>query len=131
MKIVINTRIGGFDISAEALCELISQDCEYVSSYEWTSRLSYEEWINFENGFEKELNSNRLKKDNIIFFYDDNYNESRTDNCLIQTILKLGKNANTQYSELKIIEIPDDVKWYIHCYDDGTEEIHEEHRVWG
>lgn len=131
MQVVINTKIGGFDVSAEALYELIMQNCKHISSYEFISEYPYEEWISFENGFEKELNTNRLKKDNIIFFYNDNYNESRTNNCLIQTILKLGKNANTQFSELKIIEIPDEVKWYIRVYDDGTEEIYEKHRIWG
>jgi hypothetical protein len=130
MKIVINTKIGGFDISAEALYELISQNSEFISSYEQTPKCGYEQWIGFKNGYEKEVATDRLKKDNVVFFHHDDYRESRTDSKLIQILLNLGKNANTKYSELKIVEIPDDVKWYIRCYDDGTEEIHEEHRVW-
>ena len=31
---------------------------------------------------------------------------------------------------LKIVEIPDDVKWYICTSEEGYETIHEEHRIW-
>lgn len=31
---------------------------------------------------------------------------------------------------LKVIEIPDDVKWYIYESEQGFETIHEEHRIW-
>jgi hypothetical protein len=44
-------------------------------------------------------------------------------------VKELGKNANTDYSELEVIEIPDDVQWEIGEYD-GLEWVAEKHRVW-
>lgn len=48
----------------------------------------------------------------------------RTDENLIKAIDEL-KSTN-----LKVVEIPDDVKWYIHESEEGYESIHEEHRSW-
>lgn len=33
-------------------------------------------------------------------------------------------------TELKIVEIPDSVEWYVYTDDDGSESVHERHRVW-
>ena len=57
------------------------------------------------------------------------YNIERNDLALIQVIEELGIKAFGNYSNLKIIEIPDDVKWEIHEYD-GYEHIAEKHRTW-
>ena len=48
---------------------------------------------------------------------------------LVSTVKVLGDRANTRFSKLKIVEIPDDVKWQIHDYD-GWEWVAEQHRVW-
>lgn len=58
-----------------------------------------------------------------------NENKLRTQPLLVECVETLGKDVNTSYSELKIIEIPDDVDWGISEYD-GIESIHEVHRVW-
>jgi hypothetical protein len=54
----------------------------------------------------------------------------RDDPILIQVVETLGEDADGRYSELKVVEIPDDVDWYIHDYD-GMETIRESHRSWG
>jgi len=54
---------------------------------------------------------------------------NRDDPYLIQTIEELGLKCNTRYSEIKIVEIPDNVEWEI-MEDDGTEYIAEKHRQW-
>jgi hypothetical protein len=41
-----------------------------------------------------------------------------------------GTAINTSYSDLRIVEIPDDVNWYIAEYD-GREHVAERHRTWG
>ena len=41
----------------------------------------------------------------------------------------LGEKANTRFSDLKIVEIPDGVDYEIDEYD-GIESIHEKHRSW-
>lgn len=62
--------------------------------------------------------------------YGYGYEISRTDPKLIQAIEKIGcENASGYSARLKIIEIPDDVEYYIDDYD-GIEEVHEIHRSW-
>lgn len=53
----------------------------------------------------------------------------RNNPLLIQTVEHLGKEANGVCAELKIIEIPDGVEWYIEEYD-GMEWVAEKHRTW-
>lgn len=55
----------------------------------------------------------------------------RNNPRLIAAIEKVGlEESSGSSAELKIVEIPDDVDWYIHEYD-GMEDVYEEHRSWG
>jgi len=53
----------------------------------------------------------------------------RCDPLLIQVIEKMGKQAGGPCSNLRIVEVPDDVQWEISDYD-GFEHIAERHRTW-
>ena len=53
----------------------------------------------------------------------------RNDPVLVQVVEQLGKAAWGDYSELKVVEVPDGVDWYIDEYD-GKERVAETHRVW-
>lgn len=55
--------------------------------------------------------------------------EMRTDPKLIECVETLGKRANGNCARLKVVEIPDDVKWYISEHY-GSETIEEQHRRW-
>jgi len=46
---------------------------------------------------------------------------------LVEMVEKGG--ADGDFSDLKIVEIPDDVNWYIEEYD-GLEHVAERHRTW-
>lgn len=48
---------------------------------------------------------------------------------LVQIVEQLGTRANTRYSTLKVVEIPDGVEWTIEEYD-GCEWVAEDHRTW-
>lgn len=74
------------------------------------------------------VNFNEVGSELILNRTLDNL-ENRTDPALIATVKELGDEANSQFSRLKIIDIPDDVKWDIQSYD-GKEEIVERHRTW-
>ena len=63
------------------------------------------------------------------FGYEFYHEESRTDERLVKCVEELGAEANGDCAELKVVEIPDDIDWYIHEYD-GLESIHEYHRSW-
>jgi hypothetical protein len=64
---------------------------------------------------------------------NDNWLEmvkDRSDRTLVEVVKRLGKKATKgDYSSLKIVTIPDDVKWEIKDYD-GAEWVAEIHRTW-
>lgn len=53
----------------------------------------------------------------------------RTDPKLVECVETLGDKANGRHASLKVVDIPDDVEYYIHDYD-GVEHIAEVHRTW-
>lgn len=126
-RIAINAKVGGFEISHEAVYQLICLNNKHIKTYDNQDLnvLSY-----FKDGFYIGCGHSALQKEDIVYYYDDDFVLSRTNEDLINIVLNLGKKANTEYSDLKIIEIPENIKWYIRIFDDGTEEIHEEHRSW-
>lgn len=54
---------------------------------------------------------------------------SRDDPILIQIVEEMGDKADGTFASLRIVEIPDDVDWYIEEYD-GREWVSERHRTW-
>jgi len=72
-------------------------------------------------------NKKGLKK-NDNYFYDCAI--ARNDPCLVEVVEELGDLANGPFSELRVVEVPDDVKWIIEEYD-GREWVAEQHRKWG
>ena len=109
MKIVINRKYGGFGLSEEAVLlygdkkglNIIAKQDEKIKTI-----IHYKE----QNGFGE-------------------WEIERNDPVLVEVVEQLGDLANGHYSKLKVVEVPDDIKWYISDYD-GIEEVHEEHRKW-
>ena len=48
---------------------------------------------------------------------------------LVQIVQELGKKADGDFSELGIVEVPEEVEWQIDEYD-GQEWVAEKHRTW-
>lgn len=48
---------------------------------------------------------------------------------LVAMIEEGDNNINGDYADLKVVEIPEDVDWYIEEYD-GMEHVAERHRTW-
>lgn len=113
MKIVINKKHGGFHLSKEAI-------------------LLYGE----KKGLNIIAEEDKVIKGLNHYFLNEEKEESsfaeweieRNDPVLIEVVEQLGDLANSRYAKLKIVEVPDDVKWYIHDYY-GVEEVHECHRI--
>jgi len=57
------------------------------------------------------------------------YGIDRDDPDLVEVVDMLGHESWSQYSKLKIVEIPEGVEWQIEDYD-GLEWIAEKHRTW-
>jgi hypothetical protein len=53
----------------------------------------------------------------------------RNDLLLVEAVESLGEEADGEYAELDIVEIPDDIEWEIEEYD-GKEWVSERHRTW-
>ena len=53
----------------------------------------------------------------------------RDDPVLVRIVEELGKKSWGIYAELKVVEVPDDVEWFIEDYD-GIEWVAEVHETW-
>lgn len=112
MKVVINADFGGFGLSDEAVraffkrknWNLVEQEDKYGHTHFYKDKISDD-----------------------CYFSD--YSLDRTDSDLVAVVEELGERGGSRYSCLKIVEIPDDVKWHIHEYD-GLEHVAEDHRTW-
>jgi hypothetical protein len=111
MKIVINADYGGFGLSDEAI--RMYADLIGIKLYEEKGS----SFTHFYKDPEK-------KKD---YFFDNDI--PRDDENLVKVVQTLGFEANGRYSELKIVDIPDDVDWFIQ-ENDGREWVAERHRTW-
>ena len=141
IKVVINNCFGGFDLSKEA-CELywnikgqlvwIEEDIKFKSMGLFTVWLvPPEERIESKEESFYEMSMDERKD------YNEKYSLQtwcareigRDDPTLIQVVEQLGAAANGSHAELRIVEIPDGVNWYIEEYD-GNEHVAERHRTW-
>ena len=78
-------------------------------------------------GLSKEALALYNERSDITVTYD--FNITRNDPILVEIVEQLGEAANTRFSELKVVEVLDDVQWQIEEYD-GKEWIAEKHRTW-
>jgi hypothetical protein len=139
MKVVINSCFGGFGLSYKAVMlysKLKGIDMHAFMNEETPHGYNYDKYV--------EYVPTKGKRRPFIIYYstgplvEGKYQEDkyfgvrdipRDDEDLIKVVEKLGKKANGDCAELKIIEIPDDIDWEITEYD-GNESIEEVHRSW-
>ena len=142
-KIVINSCYGGFSLSHEAVMRYT--ELKGDETYGYVNIRKPDGSLDFENyePYDKEKHTDNClcihyasKKSKNMTSKQLNANyvsncraEERDDPKLIQAVEELGDKANGGFSDLRIIEIPDDVKWVIDEYD-GMESIEEEHKSW-
>lgn len=107
MKIVINRCYGGFSLSSEAHAIIAKRKGWQYACDDWDNDYWYSE-----PG--KLVTCNELP---------------RNDPDLVAAVEELGAGVNGRYAELKIVNVPDEVDWYISEYD-GLEKVHECHRSW-
>ena len=108
MKIVINTRSGGFALSDEAFSMLLNRKGIEFETVEG----------NFVTHFYRKGMVD--KNEGYLGYHQDELR--RDDADLVAVVEALGSKANGDYAELKIVEVPDDVNWYIEDYD-GMEHV--------
>ena len=114
MKVVINSSYGAFSLSADAHT-LYAE----LKGYKLIIKGNDHYWTFYKN---------EESEENII----DDWTFDRSDPYLVQVVETLGEKAgHGKRCKLKVVEIPDDVKWYIDNREQGGGEyIAEEHRTW-
>ena len=144
-KIAINRCFGCFSISKKAvkrMAELYGKECYFFKHDYKTNKytpidIEVEEWswIAFTIPNPNEYLGNKSWKDMSPDEREENNEKyekidldcrpsDRADPFLIQAIEELGKESWGDCSELKIVEIPDDLNWEIDEYD-GVESVRE------
>ena len=142
MKVVINSQYGGFNLSKIAIEEYLKLKGEQAYFYDINSRgkeVYYKKslkntnsdifFMTFTKDFGPEIKINDISEEDYKKYSFNSKDIKRIDKDLIKVIEELGEKANTKVSTLKIVDIPDDIKWTIEEYD-GNEWIAEEHRIW-
>jgi len=116
LNVVINSKYGGFGISDFAFEKLIELG-----------------WKDSSDPLNNETDILILHTPQMEYFFStkwrNNLKELRTHKDLISVVEELGQEANGDFANLKVIEIPDDVDWDIDdC--EGKEWVFEKHRYW-
>ena len=112
--IVVNACHGGFGLSYEAQIEYLERS---GTPYELQDRESRD-------------STTRYGRQIMVNGYP--WNElsiSRDDPALVAVVKEFGEDANTRFSNLKVVRIPAGVEWIIEEYD-GYEWVAEKHRIW-
>jgi hypothetical protein len=113
MKVVINRCYGGFGLSEQAIDKIYDR-----------KNIAFEK--KDDQGFVHYFKAGHLGD---FDHYLSEHDIARDDPDLVAVVEELGNLANSRYSELKVVEVPDDVKWKINEYD-GLEHVAEVHRIW-
>ena len=113
-EIVINSSHGGFGLSYDA--ELLYLKLAMID-YTTQDRESRNDTERF--GLRLIVDGGEWTSTNL----------KRDDPVLVSVVKRLGKKANGQYAELKIVKIPASVAWEIMDYD-GREWVAEAHQRW-
>lgn len=139
MKIVINKCYGGFGLSPEgivAYLNRIGKSAYFYKQTKYTHRDGESLYIRakpdgsslFFSTVTEDLGDKTSElPDDVYFYYGD---IPRDDENLIVIVESLGKAANGNYADLKVVEIPDGTEYSIEEYD-GIEWIAEKHQTWG
>ena len=142
-KIVINIGVGSFTLSYFGVMEYAKRKGINIFAYKRDRELEGRNRFIRIAGEDKDLGYER----GII--YSTSYNEvsgytsdifgegyfddtvlARDDKDLVAMVEDMGEKVEGKYSELKVVEIPDDVRWHISNDDAGQEWVAENHRTW-
>jgi hypothetical protein len=120
MKVVINSRFGGFGLSEEAVRRYHSLKGNSVEVREGNALTGVEYWVI--------QGSDAVDSDGFAEWFCDR-DIDRADPVLVQVVQELGDRANGRHAQLKIVDVPEGVEWELHEIE-GDEWIAEVHRIW-
>lgn len=118
-KVLINRCFGGFGLSDEAFEMLLGLK---GIEYEKVPTNS-----GFGSSFDYYTKGHIGEREHYLWY--SQFADDRSDADLIAVVEHFGEKSNGWASDLKIVEIPDDVEWFVSEYD-GYEHVAEKHRTW-
>ncbi len=128
MKIVINKCFGGFHPSKKAILKMMERGCPHIRKSPLTEWVVLSQTIEETRKTVETFYGYPIIDDEVIT--EEHRSGDRDCQVLVEVVELLGKEVDSRFSELKIVEIPDGVEWEIDEYD-GVESIHEKHKIWG
>jgi len=117
-KIAINTCFGGFGLSDEAFEKLLARKGIAFEKVKGESTFMGDDYYNAGHAGDEEH-----------YLSDYEFYRDRADPDLIAVIEEMGEDVNGFAADIRIVEVPVDVKWHVHEYD-GLEHVAEDHRTW-
>ena len=129
MKIILNKCFGGFELSTEAYKLYGKKIGKEIYEYYQDLEKGFDYFIKgseglctfyFTKDFGEEIKLNDEEYDKYCLNLSE---EKRTDKILIEVVEELKERANNSFSDLEIIEIPDNSYYKIDKYD-GVETIY-------
>ena len=142
MKVVVNSCYGGFSLSQEAVmryAEIKGMTLYPEVDPKWLSMKLVTYWtcppeertgiLPDEKFYEASMQERQASNQAYSKRTLNDRDITRDDPVLVQVVEEMGRDANGRCAELRVVEIPDDVKWEIEEYD-GKEWVAEVHRTW-
>jgi len=148
-KIVINIGVGSFTLSYFGVMEYAKRNGINIFAYKRDRELERNRELEGTNRFIRIAGEDKDLGCQSRITYNTSYNEVsgytsdifgegyfddtvlvRDDKDLVAMVEEMGEKVEGKYSELKVVEIPDDVKWHISNNDAGNEWVAEDHRIW-
>ena len=136
MKLVINRCYGGFGLSNKAMRAILKR--KGITSFERESSFGSVDFYKIPpEKYDKLSEEAKIKRSEgatnayaeVNDTYISAYDWPRNDPDLVAVVEELGDDASDRFAQLAVVEIPDDVDYYIDEYD-GIETVHENHRSW-
>lgn len=135
MKILIGVKPGGLGLNRFALTELYKRIPEAFDSFYHIDFLFSEDshltGVEAQKRLLECYSSNAVVDTEKIHFLN-NIVAIRSNLWLIEQVERdpIRVIDLSGLHSVRVCEIPDGIKWYLHEDDDGSESIHEEHRIW-
>ncbi len=126
MRVLLSVRPGGFTLNQDVLKTLFAHAPHYFDEPLELSDFTHEGKFDFSAW------PNAVVHEGQLYFLMSHSAQLRCDPHLLAQFDARGSEGlcGPYCSQLKAVEVPDDARWHIFEYEDGSEAVHEDHRVW-
>lgn len=135
MKVAIGVKVCGLRLNTYALWEMFKRESQYFDTFEHHEFLFPQDAHLIGVAAQRKLQENYDEQavvDLTHIHFLNNEVAVRKHPWFIEQIERdpVRVLKPTCLDGLRVVDVPDDVEWYLHTADDGSESVHEKHRVW-